>query len=205
MGSKVGLYGGTFDPVHFGHINLALEMLEKDKVDSVLFCPAQISPFKQGELPVSGEHRVNMIERAIAGIPKISVIKNELNRPGPSYTIDTLKELIKEAALHTEDVQFYLILGEDALPSLHRWHKIEEIIDLVPLLIGTRSNEKKESPQGSKLDKAIAEARVNTRVLDISATDIRNRLSTGLYCGHLVHKEVLDYIREFQLYLHPYE
>lgn len=197
MKRKIGLYGGTFDPIHFGHVNLAIEMIEKGKVDAVYLCPAQTSPFKKEGAAVSGEHRLKMIERAIAGIPGISLIQNELNRPAPSYTIDTLKELIASAQ---EPTQFSLILGEDALDNLERWHKIHEIVRLVPLLIGSRAGAIYTGHTDPLLSEAIELGWVPTRILEISATEIRDRLSKGLYCGHLLHKEVLDYIKEYRLY-----
>jgi nicotinate-nucleotide adenylyltransferase len=194
MAYKIGLYGGTFDPIHFGHLNLAIEMIEKGKVDRVLFCPAQNNPLKKQTSTADGSHRLRMIEKAIAGIPGCFAINNELNRPAPSYTIDTLKELIQ-----TGD-QYHLLIGEDAIPGLDKWHRIDEIIQLVPLLIACRSGDKIAMPQGEAIRRAIEQGRVATRLMDISATEVRDRLSQGLYCGHLVPKEVLDYIKEFRLY-----
>lgn len=194
MVQKIGLYGGTFDPIHFGHLNLAIEMIEKGKVDRVLFCPAQNNPLKKQTSTADGPHRLRMIEKAIAGIPGCSVIKNELNRPAPSYTIDTLKELMQSGD------QYQLLIGEDAVPSLDQWHRIDEIIQMIPLLIACRSVDKVSLPQGEAIRSAVEQGRVATRLLDISATEVRDRLSRGLYCGHLVPKEVLDYIKEFRLY-----
>src|SRR5262249_44608705 len=105
---KIGLLGGTFDPFHFGHLNLAIEMKEKQGLDQVWFCPARLSPFKLQEQATDGQHRLKMIQLAIEGLPFFQALDLELLREGPSYTIDTILELQRREG---EGVQFYLILG----------------------------------------------------------------------------------------------
>ena len=199
---RIGLFGGTFDPIHFGHLNLAFELLEKRELDEVWFIPAQVNPLKVSAPPHAMEHRLAMVQLAIQAIPQFHLKDLEKERPPPSYTIDTLKAFIAEEAHQPTPHQFYLLLGEDAIPSFFYWHLPEEIVKLVPLLIGYRA--KIESYELNKFSysirKAIEEGLTQTRLMDISGTDVRKRLMQRLYCGHLVPASVLDYIREHQLY-----
>ncbi len=198
MTKNVGLYGGTFDPFHIGHLNMAVEILEKKNLDEIWFCPARLSPHKADEQPVAVEHRLKMIERAIASMPKLHVIDLESRREGPSYTIETIKILIQ----HYPVYKFHLIMGTDSIPGFFHWREPREIIALVPLVIGSRSCEQIQLPANAdpEISAAILRGCMHTRVMEISATEIRDRLRRGLYCGHLIPKEVLDYIKEFHLY-----
>jgi nicotinate-nucleotide adenylyltransferase len=194
---SVGLFGGTFDPIHNGHLSLAIEMVEKRGLDEVWFCPARISPFKQGEKALDAEQRLAMVKIAIAKIPFFRAIEIEIRREGPSYTYDTVVELQKEP------IQLALILGEDALNGFSRWHRVEDLVQRVPLLIGSRSG--KVNPhalEGSPtVLKAISEGLTVTREMAISATEIRERLKSRQICDPLLPKEVLDYIEKHHLYL----
>lgn len=200
MTKKIGIYGGTFDPIHFGHINLALELIEKKKIDEVWFCPVWINPHKMQEKPRTFEHRKNMLQIALQNVPGCSIVYTEENRKGPSYTLDTIRDILKVA---DPDQQFFIILGDDAIPTFYKWHKPEEIIKLTKLCIGSRVkdiailDELKGYPE---LCDAIQKACIPTRILEISSTDIRNRLAKGLYCGHLLPEKVLDYIYKNHLY-----
>lgn len=200
---KVGLLGGTFDPIHWGHLNLAFELMEKCQLDEVWFIPAQISPFKTAEPPNHIEDRLAMVQLAIQGIPQFRLKDLERERPPPSYTIDTLRAFISEEAFHQRGNQFYLLMGEDALQGFFQWHLPEEIVKLVPLLIGSRSGNKKYNLGNfsPSIRKAIEEGLIPTRLMDISGTDIRYRLRQHLYCGHLVPSLVLDYILRSGIYL----
>jgi nicotinate-nucleotide adenylyltransferase len=198
-GKKIGFFGGTFDPIHYGHIHLALSMLEMNKVDEILFCPAQCSPFKTKEEPIAAsEHRKKMIELAIAPIKNFNLIPDELDRPAPSYTIDTVRDLLKRHPYS----QMHLILGEDAIETLPSWKEIEELIILAPPLIGTRNGKEKKSFHflPPLLHAAIEKGSVQIPVMEISSTWIRKRLKMNQYCGHLLPPKVLDYIYEYDLY-----
>lgn len=191
MGNHIGFFGGTFDPFHLGHLNLCIEMMEKRGLSSIWVCPAGINPFKQEKEQTAAHHRLEMARLGVGGL--FRVLDLEILREGPSYTFDTLEALGPS--------QFSLILGEDALPGLHRWHRIEELIQKVPLLIGSRKGEKLESIPGSPaLLEAIRAGLTPTRTLEISATEIRQRLQQGRICRHLLPQEVLDYIKTYNLY-----
>jgi nicotinate-nucleotide adenylyltransferase len=199
---KIGLLGGTFDPIHFGHLNLAFELMEKKELDQVWFIPAQINPFKVQSPPTSMDHRLAMVQEVIQEIPQFHLKDLEKERPPPSYTIDTLRTFIAEEAYSPTPNQFYLLLGEDSIPSFFYWHLSEEIVKLVPLLIGSRSeiDQYELNKLSLPIREAIQKGLTPTRLMDISSTDIRKRLAQKLYCGHLVPASVLDYIQKNQLY-----
>lgn len=197
---KIGFFGGTFDPIHFGHLNLAVQVLEKKKWDEIWFCPAQLNPFKQnGE--TSGHHRLAMVNLAIAPFPKFRSLDLELQRQGPSYTIDTIRTLLE---MDKNQSEIGLILGDDTIHQFAQWKEAEELVRLVPLVIGVRHPEKEHFHSGNpRMDEALKKGCLETSLMEISATQVRDRLKNGLPCSHLVPKEVLDYIREFRLYSKP--
>ncbi len=197
---RVGIYGGTFDPIHFGHLNLAIEMLERQNLSEIWFCPAQINPHKRENAPTLVQHRLEMVRLAIADIPQSQLIDIEAKKEGASFTFDTVKELVNQHP----DIQFYLIMGDDAIPGFFHWHQPEEIVKLVSLLIGSRhpdSYDFKKQMNYPTLVKAIQQGIVKTPLFDISATEIRKRVLRGQYIGHLVPSKVIDYIYQNQLYL----
>lgn len=200
--TKIGLFGGTFDPIHWGHLNLAFELMEKKQLDQVWFIPAQMNPFKLQAPPTSIEHRLVMTQLAIQDIPQFHLKDLEKERPPPSYTIHTLRAFIAEEAYHPAPNQFYLLMGEDSVPGFFHWHLPEEIVKLVPLLIGSRSGIWQYELENFSLPirQAIQEGLTPTRLIDISSTDIRHRLAKGLYCGHLIPSPVLQYIHENHIY-----
>ncbi len=186
---KVGILGGSFDPVHFGHLNLALSLKETCQLDEVLFVPAGISPFKEGAPPVvSSEHRLAMLKLAIAPIKGFRVIDWELMEKGPSYTINTVRKLSEAPSL-----ELHLLLGDDHIATFQKWKEADELIRLAPPLIGTRGGD-------DALQHTLPGKRVNIPVFDISSTFIRARLSQKKYCGHLMPASVLDYIAQHRLY-----
>lgn len=193
MNEHIGILGGSFNPVHFGHLNLAIEMLEKRKLTKIYFCPANLNPFKINEPATPAHHRLQMLELAIKEIPEFFILKNELSRPPPSYTIDTIKEVLANES--KAEANYYLILGEDAILNLSSWKNPHEIIRLTKLLIGIRSG---YTPRDICEDKEIAEAILAgltpTKTIDISSTEIRERILRNKYCGHLLPEKVLEYI-----------
>jgi len=204
MAKAIGIYGGSFDPIHFGHINLAIEMLENAGLDEVWFCPANVNPFKLDDLPVSAEDRLSMLMLGLEGIPGCSILNAEILRPPPSYTIDTIKELLAGEAEDPQGRQYYLLLGEDALESFPRWRSVHEIVTLVPLLIAGRSSSEGSGLRISdpRLREAIEKGIVATRQMDISSSEVRQRIAQGKCCRHLLPQKVLDYIHRHELYLH---
>jgi nicotinate-nucleotide adenylyltransferase len=199
---KIGLLGGSFDPIHFGHLNLAFELMERGQLEEVWFIPAHVNPLKTHIPPVSFEHRLAMLKLAVEGISPFKIKDLESRRPAPSYTVETLRLLLAEFTARVESPHFYLLLGEDSIASFVHWHLPHEIVKMAHLLIGSRSGSYvlQEVERDPVLWEAIQKGMIKTRLMDISSTDLRHRLNQGLYCGHLVPVKVLDYIHKNQLY-----
>lgn len=200
---SIGIYGGTFDPVHLGHISLAFEIMEARHLDEVWFCPAYINPIKEHQkTPTSPEHRLNMLQMSIEREPRFRINDMELRRQEPSYTVDTLRILAAAQKEKNDPDQFFLIIGEDTAKDFYRWRKPEEIITLATLLIGRRTLlAKPEKWEGTvAIQEALRYGFTETRIMDISSSEIRERISKKLYCGHLLQEKVLDYIILNQLY-----
>jgi nicotinate-nucleotide adenylyltransferase len=194
--TKIGLLGGTFDPIHFGHINLAFELMEKWGLDKIWFIPARHSPLKPHCKPAAEHHRLMMLRHAIQGIPQFEIQTCELERTPPSYTVDTIRQLLALNDHH----QFFLLLGEDLISSFLSWKEPREIVRLVPILVGSRALGRECHIDDPMIDEAFSAGWTKTCLLDISGTEIRHRLGAGLYCGHLVPAPVLDYIHAHHLY-----
>ena len=201
---KIGYFGGTFDPIHHGHLNLAIELMEKRGLDEIWFIPAQLNPLKINAPPVPFHHRSEMIRLAIQDIPSFFLKEFEETLPIPSYTIHSLRALTQENANKQSFDRFYLLLGEDSLDHFDLWYALEEILTLADLLIGSRS----EVPTlglekfSSTVRKAIQKGWTVTNLMDISSQQIRKRLQQRKhYCGHLLPYLVFQYIQENQLYL----
>jgi nicotinate-nucleotide adenylyltransferase len=195
---RIALYGGTFDPIHFGHLNLAVEMQEQHRIDEIFFCPAFLSPHKLDQPPISPRHRKKMVELAIADFPKFRCLDIEIDRQGPSYTIDTIHYI----RFRYPNCKYFLILGSDALSTFHKWHRVEELIEQVDLLVGMRTREIPPIPVEAprKVRESLAAGLTHMKLMEMSATDLRDRLKEGQPCAHLIPKKVLDYISANHLY-----
>jgi len=198
---KIGFFGGSFDPIHFGHINLALQMYEIHKLDHILFCPAVCSPHKTSTPPAeSYEKRAHLVELAIEGIPYFSLTKIQENLGDVSYHIDTLRLLLKDERY--KNAKIYLILAEDSIQNFYLWKDVFTLCELATPLFGARkdySSNLKDYPD-KKLLPIIKKGLVDTKVMEISSTDLRDRLKKKLYCNHLLPAKVLDYIYKDHLY-----
>ena len=130
-----GFFGGTFDPIHFGHINLAISLLEQHSLKGVLFCPAFCSIFKTMTPPiVSAEDRLAMLQLAIQDIPQFRICRLEIDSKAPAYTIDTIRSLKKEYP------SLRLFLSDESFAHFDQWKEPEELTTLAPPLIGPRTN-----------------------------------------------------------------
>ena len=184
----VGLIGGTFDPIHFGHIHLGVMMMEAHDLKEVWFIPSVQNPLKKESL-TPFQHRYKMVELAIKGIPHFKVLPIESERKPPSYTIDTVLELKKRYP--KED--FHLLLGDDHLDSLSQWKDVNKIFELAPPFIASRN------PIPQDIIPLIKNGITKIPILEISSTMIRDRLKKKLYCNHLIPEPVLDYIQQNRL------
>ncbi|MBQ4505723.1 MAG: nicotinate-nucleotide adenylyltransferase [Firmicutes bacterium] len=198
---RVGIFGGSFDPVHSGHLLLAEQLKEAASLDRVIFIPARTSPFKLETKPTSGEDRLEMIRLAIAPDPDLSVSDMELQREGPSYTADTLEELKKRL----DGALIYFILGSDAFMGLDRWYKAEELIMGAGFLVGMR---KGDDPAPVRAKLAELKERFegcdielfDIPELELSSSDIRFRHQGGRSIVFMVPEPVRGYIEEKGLY-----
>lgn len=193
----VGLIGGTFHPIHNGHIHLALMLKEMHGLEEVWFIPALQNPFKQ-ECSLSFEHRSKMVELAISDIPDFKMVPIESELPSPSYTINTVQAL----QLRYPNKKFYLLLGSDHLSSLDQWKRVKELFEICPPLIGARSP---AALPNSEIKNLINNGITEIPLLDISSTWLKNRLEQNQYCAHLIDPRVLDYIKQNGLYYLPYD
>ncbi|MFA5703739.1 MAG: nicotinate (nicotinamide) nucleotide adenylyltransferase [Advenella sp.] len=193
---KIGLLGGSFNPVHNAHLALAQTALEALSFDEVQLIPAG-NPWQKQALPVSGQDRLEMLALAIAGHPGMVINDIEITREGPTYTIDTLKALPASAS-------YYWLLGTDQLANFCTWHQWEEILDHVTLVVAQRNTHPFEVPQllAEKLQqKGKKLITLSFKAMDISSTDIRQRLANQQDVSRFLPKPVLAYIRQHKLYI----
>lgn len=197
---RVGLLGGSFNPPHFGHINLARELREKHQLDQVWWVPTKQNPDKLDVDLVEASFRVEMVRLSIQDDPDFFLCLEELERPSPSYTVDTLRILCEKY----RQEKFFLLLGEDAALCLHTWKEPLEIVKLATILVGTRPCETRGLELGGDpiLLEAIRTGWTPIRQMDISSRSIRERLRQQQKCSHLVPQNVLDYILLHSLYTH---
>lgn len=194
---KIGLLGGSFDPIHLGHLNLAASIKKKLNLDEIWFVIAKINPLKQNTVPIPFKHRLAMVKLAIEGHEDYSIKELENLRTEASYTIDTIKEFVKT----NPQYDFYLILGYDAIKNFEDWKSYKEIMKLCTVVIGTRAGEKQEIIFKDKtLCNQILNNVVEIPPLLISSTEIRERLKLNRSCEGLLPKNVYDYIQLNQLY-----
>ncbi|MGH7499712.1 MAG: nicotinate-nucleotide adenylyltransferase [Gemmatimonadales bacterium] len=188
----VGLLGGSFDPVHNGHLIVGQVAAETLGLETLRLMPAREQPFKRGLHGASAADRAAMLDLAIEGIPALSVESLELSRPGPSYTVDTLR------ALHAREpgTEFTLLLGADAAADFPAWHEAAEIPRLARIVVFARP--------GSVVPRLPAiSGTVEVPAIDISATEIRRRVREGRSIGGWVPDAVAGYIASHRLYLGP--
>lgn len=199
---KIGIIGGSFDPIHIGHLIIAQDAAERLELSQVVFVPASIPPHKQHLQQADIEHRLNMLSLAIETDIRFSVSDIEMQRGGISYTIDTVREL---KTLHPGS-ELVLIVGSDTLIDLHNWHQPEELLSLCSVATFMRPGEgsvnqiaeKVRLPEEQK--KKVLENLIEAHLVEISSTEIRMRVAEGLGIRYLVPPEVEMYIYEHSLY-----
>ncbi len=188
---KIGIFGGTFDPIHFGHLITAQAVLEKRNLDKIIFVPSYISPHKVNHQYSDPIHRMNMTKLATETNPNFIVSDFEINRNEISYTYNTLLEFSKTY----EEME--LIIGFDNLVVFDLWHKPDEILKLVKLVVMKRTYDKEiKSP-----NKYFGEAEfVDTPTIEISATEIRKKISKQMCVEYFLPEKVINYIKTNNLY-----
>jgi nicotinate-nucleotide adenylyltransferase len=199
---KVGIFGGTFDPVHLGHLIMAEQCREQAALDQIWFVPAARPPHKQERTLTPFAQRVEMLALAIAGMPAFRVDELERDRPGPSYTAETLQ------ALHERypETQFSLLLGSDSLPDLPGWKNPKRIIELAELLVFARPDwplrglEEVRQALGLDSTTLLRLQVIHGPLIDIASRDLRERVSRHGSIRFLVPRAVECYIEEKKLY-----
>lgn len=203
---SIGVIGGTFDPIHIGHLIIAEETRVKLGLSEVLFVPAGEPWLKQERRITAAAHRVEMVRLAIADNPYFKLCMLEVERPGPSYTVDTLTMLREQLGTN---VHLFFILGRDTLDELPLWKEPQKLIQLCWLVVAPRPAVSKAEAAGAKdlarLEKAIPGLvdkviQLDMPVVGISSSAIRQRVGEGLSIRYLVPPEVERYVREQKLY-----
>lgn len=195
-----GILGGTFDPIHTGHLILAQEVLWRLGLDEVWFVPTGEPWMKRGQRLTSKEHRKAMVQLAIETNERFRLSTIEMDRPGETYTVDTLEEL-RAGDMRDDDVLF--IMGVDTLNSMHRWKAPERILELAQLVVALRPG---HGPLDLKtleaIDPTIGERlmTVHLPLIEISGTELRRRATAGEPYRYLVPDAVGEYIEEHELY-----
>jgi nicotinate-nucleotide adenylyltransferase len=198
---QVGILGGTFDPVHLAHLVVAEEARTSLGLSRVLFVPAGEPWLKDGLALSSAEHRVNMLRLAVEDNPHFQVSLVEVQRPGPSYTVDTLETVLAELGPATS---LHFILGVDALEEFHRWKEPAQILAMASLVVVRRPGRQKFDWPAffTRLPQAAGKVRLlEAPVLDISGTEIRQRSEAGASLRYLVPSKVEEYIKAHGVYL----
>lgn len=198
---KVGIMGGTFNPIHNGHLFLAEHAYEQAELDYVLFMPTMNPPHKADMTIVSAEHRINMVREAIKDNPHFIISDFELNRPGITYTSDTLKAL-KE---NEPDTDYYFIVGGDSLMMMAHWMDPQTVFDLSTIIAGGREQCSQEQLEAQV---KYLENEFNGKIIlldmpliELSSEKVRKRMSKGKSINYYVPDKVATYIKEHNLYM----
>jgi nicotinate-nucleotide adenylyltransferase len=198
---KKGILGGTFDPIHNGHLAIVEEVRRRLSLGEVIFVPVGCPRLKPARPVATPEQRLHMVRLAISGSPYYKLSTVEIERPGPSCSVDTVAELREQ--LDKKDGELYFILGQDSLAGLPHWREPERLVRMCRLVAVPRPGH--PLPDLKALEASVpglAESliRLDAPHIDISASDIRERVSRGLPIRHLVPEAVADYIAEQGLY-----
>lgn len=192
---RIGILGGTFDPVHYSHLALAKSAVKELRLNCLFFIPAKKSPLKSNCLQTNPEHRVFMLKLALKKMPKCKISTIEIHRSGHSYTIRTIRAFRKKFP-HDE---LFFVMGSDSLKSFTRWKNWEEILGLCTLIVGRRTGIKMKPFTGMKelINKTIW---LKSRIPKISSTQVRSALRKGQSVSEKCPASVLNYINKHHFY-----
>jgi len=188
---RLGIFGGSFDPPHLGHLLPVIDAAESLGLDAVKFVPAAVQPFKVGRATASPADRFAMTERLVAEIPGFTADATEIERLGLSFTVDTLAAI----AAAEPDAELVLLLGADAFALFDQWREPQRILELARVAVMARSSE----PIAAAAERDGVQV-LQTRRVDISSTELRARVAAGRTIRGFVPDAVADYIAEHRLY-----
>ena len=191
---KIGLYFGTFNPIHIGHMIIANHLVEFSNLDQVWFVVTPQSPFKTKKNLLDNHHRYQMVYEATKDFPKLQPSKIEFNLPQPNYTIHTLTHLNEK---YGDTCEFCLIMGEDNLKGFHKWKNYETILEHYEIYVYPRISEQKIAPQFQEHSKIH---KVNAPIMEISSTFIRKNHAAGKNIKTMLPDAVWTYIDEMNFY-----
>jgi nicotinate-nucleotide adenylyltransferase len=200
---KIVLFGGTFDPIHIGHTTVADEAAEHVGAEKIIFIPAKRSPLKNFLPKTSDADRFAMLALAIADNRKIELSDYELKKPEPSYTLETVRQF---QAGYGSNTSIYWLVGADSIDDLPHWYKVVELLDECNLSVMYRAGcdlpdfSKFENIWGAGRVEKLRQNTIRTSLIDISSTEIRNRIATGQDVNDMLNPLVADYIRKHKLY-----
>lgn len=195
MPKSVGLFGGTFDPVHNGHLSIINSYLESSLLDRLVVTLTPHPPHKPNRELTDYRHRLNMLQLALEGISRLQISTIEQKLPVPSYTINTLDWLHDEYS----DAQLYLCIGEDSFKAFTSWHKWQKILDICTLMVARRPGTDKGKPKTSK--ELIAHTRfIDHEPVDISSSEVRKKIRGGININDILPAAVIAYIQQHNLY-----
>ncbi|HEX6867930.1 MAG TPA: nicotinate-nucleotide adenylyltransferase [Candidatus Limnocylindrales bacterium] len=198
MSRPIGILGGTFDPIHIAHLAVAEEAAEALGLERVVFIPAGIPPHKPDRVITAGEHRLAMVERAIAGNPRFAADRRELDRPGRSYTVDTLESLSRETSS-----ELALIISADSYLDFMSWREPRRILELARLIVAPRDGFPEAGPDflAANLPHHADRATfLDGPHLQLSSSELRARAAAGRSLRYLVPDAVAGYISDHGLY-----
>lgn len=195
MAGRVGVFGGTFDPPHLGHLIVIQSVLEQLELDRMLLIPAGHPPHKESAPVSDAGLRARMVEAAIGGHRGLEMLDLELRRPGPSFTVQTLEMLKAEAP----NDALYLVMGFDQWSGFWGWRSPERIQELATVVVMNRGGEGEQDVPGPDWDGRVVHVRVPA--IELSSTEIRDRVRTGRSIRFLVPDEVRRIIQKAKLYL----
>lgn len=199
-GKKIGIMGGTFDPIHFGHLILAQTAMEQFSLDKIWFMPSKMPPHKSHEEVTSTKHRIEMTRLAIEDNPNFSLSLFEMDREGYTFTYETLQLLKKDYP----NTKFYFIIGADSVYTFHKWREPRIVASLCTILAANRSQEVDEKLI-KQLDIIREEYNADIHLLaipsiEISSSDIRSKRQKGQAIQYFTHPKVVEYIDANKLY-----
>lgn len=197
---RIGVLGGTFDPIHYGHLAAADECRSALSLDVVLFLPAGHPPHKRGQKVSPVVDRLRMVELAIASNPHFQISRVDVDRPGPSYTVAALKELRRQVG---DEAEIWFIMGADSLAEILTWREPERLLQLARIAAVNRPGAPDPAPE--RLETALPGARSRIDVIEIpdlaiSATELRERVAAGRQIKYQLPEEVERYIADRGLY-----